>query len=144
MCSCCCSVSQSCPTIFDPIDGSTPGFPVLHHLPEFSEAHVHWVNDSIQPSQPLSSPSPSAFNLSQHQGLFQWVSALHQVAKVLELQRQCFQWIWSPCSPRDSKESSPTPQFKNTNSLAFSLLYGPTLTSIRDYWKNHSFGLLPK
>ena len=77
------------------MDCSMPRFPVLHHLPELAQTHVHWVNDAIQPSHPLSSPSPPAFNLSQHQSLFQWVSSLHQVAKVLEfqLQHQPFQWI---------------------------------------------------
>ena len=84
----------------DPIDCSKPGFPVLHHLLEFAQTHVHWVSDAIQPSHPLSPPSPSALNLSQHQGLFQWVSSSHQVAKVLELQlqHQSFQWIqgWFP------------------------------------------------
>ena len=67
---------------------STLGFPLLHYLPEFTQAHVHWFGDAIQPSHPLSSPSPPAFNLSQHQGLFKWVSSSHQVAKVLELQLQ--------------------------------------------------------
>ena len=81
----CCSVTQSCPTRCDPMDCSTPGFPVLHQPPELAQTHVHWVGDAIQPSHPLSSPSP-AFNLSQHQGLFQWVSSLHQVGKGLELQ----------------------------------------------------------
>ena len=111
--------------------------------------HVHLVSDTIQPSNPLSSPSPPAFNLSQHQGLLQWVSSLHQVAKVLELQLQSFQWIfmadfllswvvWSPCSPRDSQESSPTPQSKSINSSVLSFIYSPTLTSIHDYWKDHS------
>ena len=80
------SVVQLCPTLCDPMDWSTPGLPVHHQLPEFTQAHVHWDSDAIQPSHPLSSPSPSAFNLSQHQGLFQWVSSSHQVAKVLELQ----------------------------------------------------------
>ena len=65
------------------MDCSTPGFPVLHHLQELAQTHVHWVRDAIQPSHPLSSPSPPAFYLSQHQGLFQWVDSLHQVAKVL-------------------------------------------------------------
>ena len=82
---CCCSVAKSCQTLCDPVDCGTPGFPVLHHLPEFAQIHVHWVGDAIQPSCPLSPPSPFAFNLSQHRGLFQWVSSLHQVAKVLEL-----------------------------------------------------------
>ena len=96
----------------------------------------------------LLSPSPPAFNLSQHQGLLQWVSSSHQVAKVLEfqLQHKCFQWIFrtyllkdglvaSPCSPRDSQESSPTPQFKSINSSVLSFLYSPTLTSIHDSGK---------
>ena len=92
------SVSQFsrsvCPTLCDPMDHSTPGLPVHHQLPEFTQTHVHWVSDAIQPSHPLSSPSPPAFNLSQHQGLFKWVSSSHQVAKVLEfqLQHQSFQW----------------------------------------------------
>ena len=83
---CCCSVAQSCPTLCDPMDCSTPGSPVLHHLPELALTHVHGVGDAIQPSHPLLSPSPPAFSLSQHQGLFQWVGSLHQMAKVLELQ----------------------------------------------------------
>ena len=76
------------------MNGSTPGLPVHHQLLEFTQINVHWVGDAIQPSHPLASPSPPAFNLSQHQGLFQWVSSLHQVAKVLEfqLQHQSFQW----------------------------------------------------
>ena len=73
---------QSCPTLYDPMDCSTPGLPVHHQLPEFTQTHVHWIGDAIQPSHPLSSPSPLAFNLSHHQGLFQWVSSSHQVAKV--------------------------------------------------------------
>ena len=72
-----CSVAQSCPTLFNHMDCSTPGFPVLHHLPDLVQIHVHWVGDASQPSHPLSSPSPPAFNLSQHQGLFQWVSSSH-------------------------------------------------------------------
>ena len=78
------SAAQSCPTLWHPMDCSTPGLPVYHQLLEFTQTHVHWVGDAIQPSHPLSSPSPPAFNPSQHQGLFQWVSSLHQVAKVLE------------------------------------------------------------
>ena len=90
------SVSQSCPTLCNPMDCSTPDFPVHHQLLELTQTYVHWVNDAIQPSHPLSSPSPPAFSLSQHQGLFKWVSSLHQVAKVLEsqLQHQSFQWIF--------------------------------------------------
>ena len=80
----------------DLMDCSTPGLLVLHHLPELAQIHVHWVSDAIQPSHPLLSPSPPAFNHSWHQGLFQWVSSLHQVAKVLEFhfQHQSFQWIF--------------------------------------------------
>ena len=80
----------------NPMDCSTPGLPVHHQLPECTETHVHWVGDAIQPSHPSLSPSPPAFNLSQHQGLFKWVRSLHQVAKVLELwlQHQSFQWIF--------------------------------------------------
>ena len=100
----------------------------------------------------LSSPSPPTYNLPQHQGLFKWVSSSYQVAKVLEfqLQHQSFQWtprtdllqdglVGSPCSPRDSQESSPTPQFKSINSSVLSFLHSPTLTSTRDHWKSHSF-----
>ena len=90
------SVTQSCPVFCDPMDCSTPGLPVHHQLPEFTQTHVHWVGDAIHPSHPLLSPSPLAFILSQHQGLFQWINSLHQVAKVLEfqLQHQSFQWIF--------------------------------------------------
>ena len=94
--SCCCSVTKLCPTLCDPMDCSIPGSSVLHYPLELAQTHVHWISGAIQPSYPLSSPSPSAFNLSQHQGLFQWVGSLHQVAKVLELQlrHQSFQWIF--------------------------------------------------
>ena len=145
------SVAQSCLTICNPMDCSTLGLPIHQQLLEPAQTHVHQVDDAIQPFHPLSFPSPPAFNLSQHQGLFKWVSSSHQVAKVLEfqLQHQSFQWIFrteflqdglvvSPCSPRDSQESSPTPQFKSINSSAVSFLYSPTLTSIHDHWKNHS------
>ena len=79
----CCSIAQSCPTLCDPMDCSTPGLPVLHHVSEFTQTHVHWVGDAIQPPHPLSSPSPPALNLSQHQGLFKWVRSSHQVAKLI-------------------------------------------------------------
>ena len=81
LCVCFSSVVQLYPTLGDPMDCSTPGFPVHHQLPEFTQTYVHWVGDAIQPSHPLSSPSPPAFNLSQHQGLFTWVSSSHKVAK---------------------------------------------------------------
>ena len=139
-------LAQSCLTLCDPMDCSTPGIPVHHQLPEHTQTHVHRVGDAIQPSHPLLSPSLPGFNLSQHQDLFQWVSSSHQVAKVLEfqLQHQSFQWIFrtdflydwlveSPCSPSGSQESYPTPQFKCMNSSVLSLLYSPTITSIHDY-----------
>ena len=126
-------VAQSCPTLCNPTNCSTPGLPVHHQLPEFTQTHVHWVNDAILPSHPLSSLSLPALNLSQHQGLFKWVSSSHQVAKVLEfqLQHQSFQQtprtdlfydglVGSPCSPRDSQESSPAPLIEET---VFSPLY---------------------
>ena len=90
------SIGQSCPTLCNSMDCGTPGLPVHCQLPEFSQTHVHWVGDAIQPSHPLSSPSPLAFNLSQHQGLFKWVSSLHQVAKVLEFQLQYQSFQWTP------------------------------------------------
>ena len=115
---CCFSVTKSCPTLCDPMNGSTSGFPVLHYLPEFT--HVRWVSDVSQLSYPLLPLSPLALNLFQHQGLFQWISSWYQMAKVLELQlqHQFFQrvfrvdfledWLaWSPCHPRDSQESFP-------------------------------------
>ena len=80
------SVTQSCPTLYDPMNSSMLGLPVHHQLPEFTQTHVHRVGDAIQPSHPLSSPSPPAPNPSQDQGLFQWVNSMHQVAKVLEFQ----------------------------------------------------------
>ena len=144
-------VAQSCLTLCDPMNRGTPGLPVHHQLLEFTQTHIHQVSDAIRPSHPLSSPSPPASNPSQNQGLFQWVNSSHDMAKVLEfqLQHQSFQrtpradllqngLAGSPCSPRDSQESSPTPQFKSINSSALSLLHSPTLTSIHDHWKNHS------
>ena len=80
----CSSVNKSCLTLCNPVNCSTPGFPVLHHLPEFAQTHAQWVSDAIQPSHPLSSPSPLALNFSQYHGLFQWVSSSHQGTKILE------------------------------------------------------------
>ena len=113
-----------------PQNCSTPGLPVHHQLPEFTQTHIHWVGDAIQPSHPLSFPSPAP-NPSQHQSLFQWVNSSHEVAEVLEFHHS-FQrnpradllqngLVGSPCSPRDSQESSVTPQFKSINSSALSL-----------------------
>ena len=152
---CWCSVTKSCLTLCDPMDHSTPGFPVLHYHLEFAQTPVHWVNGAIQPTHPLSPPFPT-LSLSELQGLFQWVGSSHQVATVLEfqLQHQSFQWIFrtdsfridqfdelvgSPWCPRNSQESSPTPQFKSISSSVLSFLYGSTLTSIHDYWKNYTF-----
>ena len=170
------SVAQSCLTLRNPMNRSTPGLPVHYQLPEFTPTHIHRVSDAIQPSHPLSSPSPAP-NPSQHQSLSQWVSSSHEVAKVLEFQLQhhslqrnpradlfqnglakvlefqlqhlslqrnpradLFQngLVGSPCSPRDSQESSPTPQFKSIHSSSLSLLHSPTVTSIHDHRKNHS------
>ena len=126
------SVAQSCLTLCDPMNCSTPGLPVHHKLLEFTQTHAHRVSDAIQRSHPLLSPSPAAPNPSQHQGLFR-VNSSHEVAKVLEfqLQHQSFQWTprtyllqdglaGSPCSPRDSQETSPTHYFK---SIMYELFY---------------------
>ena len=144
------SLAQLCSTLCNPMNCSTPGLPVHHQHLESTQTHVHRVGDAIQPSHPLSSPSPLAPNSSQHQGLFQWVNSLHEVAKVLVsalasvLPKNTQDWliydgmVGPPCSPRDSKQSSPTPQFKSINSSVLSFLHSPTLTSIHDHWKNHS------
>ena len=104
-----CSVSQLCPTLCDPKDCSTPGFPVHSQLLELTQTHGHRVSDAIQPFHPLLSPSPPAFSLSQHQGLFQWVNSSQQVAKVLEfqLQHQPFQWIFRADFLQDGLIGSP-------------------------------------
>ena len=138
-----------CLFLCDPMDCSTLGSPLLYYLLEFAQIHVHSISDTLILCCP---PSPFAFSLSKHQDHFQWVGSSHQVEKVLELQLQyqSFQWIfrvdflsdwlvWYPCSPGVSQESSPAPQFESISSLALSLLYGPILTSIYDYWKTHSF-----
>ena len=90
------SIAQLCPTLCDSMNHSTPGLPVHHQLPEFTQTHVHWVSDAIQPSHPLSFPFPPAPNPSQHQGLFQWVNSSHEVAKVLEFQPQHQSFQWTP------------------------------------------------
>ena len=143
------SVAQSWPTLCNPMNRSTPGFRVRHHLLEFTQTHVRRVHDVIQPSHPLSSPSPPAPNPSQHQSLFQWVNYSHEVAKVLEFQFSIipskehpglisFRMDWLDLlAVQGTHKSSPTPQFKGINSSALSLLHSPTLTSTHDYWKNH-------
>ena len=120
-------VAQSCPTLCNPMNCSTPGLPVHHQLPELTQTHVHRVSDAIQPSHPLSSPPPPAPNPSQHQSLFQWVNSSPEVAKGLEFQLQHHSLqrnprahllqnglVGSPCNPRDSQEFSPTSQFKTS------------------------------
>ena len=138
------SVAQSCSTLCNPLNRSTPGLPVHQQLPEFTQTHVHRVGDAIQPSHPLSSPFPPAPNSSQHQSLFQCVNSLQEVAKVLkfQLQHQSFQrtprtdllqngLVGFLCSPRDSQESSPTPQFRSIHSsvLSFFLQFNSHMTT---------------
>ena len=149
MTSCCwCSVAQLCPTLCDPMDCSMPGSSVLPCLPEFAQIHIHLVSDAIYPSYPLPSSSPFAFSLSQHQSFpMSWLFAsdgqsIGASTSVLTMNIEG----WFPLEltgfislhPRDSQESSPTPQFKTINSSALSFPYSPTLISIRDHWKNHS------
>ena len=130
----------------DPMNCSIPGLPVHHQLQEFTQTHVHWVSDATQPPHPLSSPSPSAPNPSQNQGLFQWVNSwwpkywsfsfsISPTPRTDLLQNGL---VGSPCSPRDSQESFPTPQFKSINSSVLSFLHSSTLTPIHEHWKNHS------
>ena len=155
------SVTQSCLTLCDPMDCSMPGLPVHHQFPEFTQTHVHWISDAIQPSNPLSFPSPPTFNLSQHQGFsnesvlaIRWpkywsfsfnISPSNEHSRLISFRMDwlspCWKLLarrWTPCCPRDSQESSPTPQLKSINSLGLSFLHSPTLTSIYNYWKNHS------
>ena len=135
------------------MDHSTSGFPVHHKLLELAQTHVHWVSDAIQPSHPLSSPFSSHLQSSAASGSFQMSqfftscgqsTGVSASASVLPMNIQGWfplgfiqDWflVGSSCSSRDSQESSPTPQFKSINSLAFSFLYSPTLTFIHDYWK---------
>ena len=134
------------------MDCSMPGFPVLPCLLEFAQTHVHWVGDTIQPSERLSPPSPSAPNLSQHQGRFKWVSSSHQVASVLGVSASAsvlpmniqdwfpVGWTVDLLAVHGTLQSLLTaPRSKSVNSSALILLYGPTLTSVNDWWKNHSF-----
>ena len=145
-------MAQLCLTLCDPMNCSTPGLPVHHQLPEFTQTHVHWVSDAVQPSHPLSSPSPPAPNPSQHQNLFQWVNSSHEVTKVLR-----FSFSISP-----SKDWSPLPgliscwmdwldllavqgtlksllqHHSSKVSIRLSAFFTVQLTFIHDYWKNHS------
>ena len=148
-----CSVSKSCSTLCDPVNCSTPGFPVLHYLPQFIHTHVHWISDAIQPSHPLLPPSLPALNLSQH-SIFSKESALP-----IRWSKYCsfsfsispsseysglisFRIDWFDLAIQGTLKNLLQPTIESIDSLAFSLLYGPALTSVHDYWKNHSFDYL--
>ena len=136
----------------DPMDCSTSGLSVHHQFPELTQTHVHWVGNTIQPSHPLSSPSPPVFNLSKHQGLFKWVSSLYQrggqsigisaSTSVPPMNTQDWSplgWTgWISLQFKGLSRVFSTPQFKSINSSVLRFLYIPTLTSIHDYWQNHS------
>ena len=144
------SVAQSCLTLCDPTNRSTPGLPVYHHLPEFIQTHVHWVGDAIQPSHPLLSPFPPAPNPPQHQSLFQWVNfiwggqstGVSALASVLPKNTQDWSplewtgWIFLQSKGFSRVFSNTTVQKYHYSALSF--LHSPTLASIRDQWKNHS------
>ena len=145
------SVAQSCPTLCYPMNRSTLGLPVHHQLPEFTETHVHQVSDAIQPSHSLSSPfllppiPPSITVFSNDSALCMslpkyWSFSFSIIPSKKTPRTDLLQngLVGSPCSPRDSQESSPTPQFKSINFLVLSFLHSPTLTSIHDHRKNHS------
>ena len=148
-----CSVAQSCLTLCNPMECSMPGFPVHHQLLEPAQTHVHWVGDAIQPSHPLFSPSPPAFNLSSIR-----VFSNESVVCIRWPMYWGFSFSISPSNENPGLISfrmdrlnllavqgtlkcwtSPTPQLKSINSSSLSFLYGPTFTSTHDYWKNHSF-----
>ena len=148
------SVAQSCLTLCNSMNCSIPALPIHHQLLECTQTHVHWVSDAIQPSHSLLSPSPPAFNLSQHQGLFnirvfsalliRWpkywsfsfnISSSNEHPGLISFRMNSLNRL----AVQGTQESFPTPQFKSINSSALSFLYSPTLTSIHDYWKNHSF-----
>ena len=144
------SVTQLCPTFCDPMDCSTTGFLVHHQHLDLAQTHVHWVVMSSNISFSVthfssclqSFPASGSFLVSQFftsGGQSIGASASASVPSTNVQNWLPLEWTgWSPCSPRDSQESSPTPQFKSINSLVLSFLYSPTLTSIHDYWKNHS------
>ena len=135
------------------MDCSTPDFLVHCQLLELAQTHVRQVSDAIQPSHPLPSPSPPAFSLSQHQGLFQRVGSSHQMAKGLEFhvidspsneysELISFRMDWISLQYKGLSRISPTLQFKSIISVVLSFLYSPTLTSIHDHWKNQIFDLM--
>ena len=140
------SVAQSCPTLFDPMNCSTPGLPVHHQLPEFTQTHVHQVGDAMQPSHPLLSPFPPAPNTPQHQSLFfAWggqSTGVLALASFLPKKSQGWspsEWTgWISLQSKGLSRVFSAPQFKRINSSALSFLHSPTLISIRDHWKNHS------
>ena len=144
------SVAQSCLTLCDPMDCSTLGLPLHHQLSEFTQTHVHWVGDAIQPSHPLSSPSfcphsvPASASFQMGQlfasgGQSTGVSASISVLPMNTQDWSPLGWTgWISLQSKDSQESSPTSQFKSINSLVLSFLYSQTLTSIHNYWKIHS------
>ena len=115
---CCCSVAQSCLTLCDSMDWSTPGFPVLHRLQEFAQTHVHWVGDAIQPSHPLSPPSPPAFSLSQHQGLFQWVGLSQFLTCSINVKYLLF-CFWELERGEGSKEKEQQPEAMGYSTAVF-------------------------
>ena len=139
-----------CPTLCDPMNRRAPGLPVHHQLPEFTQTHVHPVSDAIQPSHPLSSPSPPApippsLRVFSNESTLRmrWPEYWSFSFSITLLPKNTQDYflenglVGSPCSPRDSQESSPTLQFKSINSLVLSFLHSPTLASIHDHWKNH-------
>ena len=144
------SVTQSCPILCNSMDSNTPGLPVHHQSPEFTQTHGHSVGEAIQPSDPVfpfsshlqSFPASGSFQMSQ---LFtsggESIGVLASASILPKIQdRFPLGWTgWISCSPGDSQESSSTPQFKSVNSSVLSFLYNPTLTSIHDYWQNNSF-----
>ena len=148
------SVQFSCSVVSNSFWPHEPQYarpPCPPPTPGSTQAHVHWVSDAFQPSHPLSSPSPPALNLSQHQALFQGVSSSHQVAKILELQLQhqslkrifrtdfLIRTGWISMQFKGLSRVFSNTQFKIISSLVLSFLYSPTLTPTHDYWKNHSF-----
>ena len=149
---CCCSVAKSCLTFCDPMDCNPPGFPVLHYLLEFAQTHARWAVMSLQlyhlchlflllltifPSiRVFSNESAINFRWPKYWSFSFSVSPSREYSGLISFR---IHWFWSLCCPRDSQESSSASQCENINSLLLSLLYGPTPTSVRDHWKNHSF-----
>ena len=155
---CCCSVAQSCPTLWNPMDCRTPGLPVPHHLPKFAQVHVHCIGDTIQPSDPLMPSSlilwcpllvlpsifPSIRDFSNESSVhIRWIkhwsfsfniSPSNEYSGLISLKIDWFDLH----APQEFQESCPAPQFKGTNSLVLYLLYSPALRTIRDHWEDHS------